>query len=280
MREAAPDFLLIGAMKAGTTTLYDALDGHGGFNLPSLKEPRILRSDWSQDRILKEYRKHFRGGSGLRGDGSTYYSMLPDFPDVSAIAREIMGPDGKIVYIVRKPASRIASHLMHDVAIGRIDPDFEIHRVITKDSRFFQWTRYRHQLESWFAAFGTANCLIVDFDDLVGRQAVTVEAVCRFLGETPTETQASVHSNANDVLVARLKSPVVDRLRQTSGYQKLVRPVARKLFGDRLRAMFYGEAVHIRLDDKRRSDLGRNALVAELDEEFTGLHAHESFLKV
>ena len=37
-----PDFLIVGAMKAGTTTLYHDLSEHPDIFLPVLKEPEVL----------------------------------------------------------------------------------------------------------------------------------------------------------------------------------------------------------------------------------------------
>ena len=54
-----PQFLLIGAMKAGTTTLYSDLNKHPDIEIPDPKESWILTNSSSEAEALSRYRRYY-----------------------------------------------------------------------------------------------------------------------------------------------------------------------------------------------------------------------------
>ena len=90
-----PDFLIVGAMKAGTTTLYRDLSGHPGIYLPEEKEPETLvRFGNDEAAILRDY-KSLLGRSpkgALTGEASTVYTKRPLHEGVAERAWRICGP--------------------------------------------------------------------------------------------------------------------------------------------------------------------------------------------
>ncbi|OGT83573.1 MAG: hypothetical protein A3H91_02535 [Gammaproteobacteria bacterium RIFCSPLOWO2_02_FULL_61_13] len=97
-----PDFLCIGAQKAGTTWLYENLRRHPEIFLPHRKELHYF--DWGYSRHINIYAKNFENVSGkIKGDITPAYAVIA--PDRIDIIRAIM-PDAKILMLLRNPVGR------------------------------------------------------------------------------------------------------------------------------------------------------------------------------
>ena len=155
---------VVGAMKAGTSTLCSDLSKHPAVYGPTLKEPFFLIKDWSGDRIKRQYEIHFDKAppGSLLVDGSTGYTMRPDYVDAAQTAKKI-GIDPKIIiYLVRDPFSRIVSHFHHSVGSGDMSTDFQV--ALREDKRLINYSRYYHQIRPWLDAFGAEKVHIVTMD--------------------------------------------------------------------------------------------------------------------
>jgi len=178
-----PDFIIIGAAKAGTTTLYDDLAKQLGVYLPTVKEPNILHRAESVDAAKRLYSKHFSSAPEgvLLGEASTYYTMLPTLKNVSAFARKVCGDKLKLIYIIRDPLARIRSHLSHDFAVGRI-PDSDFDRAVRDDPRYIAWSNYPMQIAPWIEEFGLNNILVISFESFVEHRTDTLKTVLHHIG--------------------------------------------------------------------------------------------------
>ena len=117
-----PDFVVVGAMKSGTSSLHEYLDSLPEVCMSRPKEPayfvprtvRVARAGWYSGYFTaKPLARH-------RGEASPHYSIRHVYPGVVERMHAVM-PDARIVYIVRDPIERIRSEWMHHVARGRID---------------------------------------------------------------------------------------------------------------------------------------------------------------
>ena len=109
-----PDFMLIGAMKSGTTTLHAYLSRHPGLFLCTPKEPGFFSRDERYARGLDWYRELFTDAQPeqLCGEASTCYSRWPHFENAAPrIAADV--PGAKLLYITRDPVERAYSHYRH-----------------------------------------------------------------------------------------------------------------------------------------------------------------------
>jgi hypothetical protein len=116
-----PDFLILGAQKAGTTALYAYLRWHPEITGPSWKE--VSYFDRHYRRGLSWYRGHFPIGAGDRlvGEASPGYLFHPLAPErVRATV-----PDAKLIALLRDPVDRALSHYHHEVALGREPLSFD-----------------------------------------------------------------------------------------------------------------------------------------------------------
>ncbi len=207
-RKLVPNFLIIGSMKSGTTSLYDDLSSSKQFFLPENKKPHILLSDKSDEAIFKLYYKHFRNSHSeqILGEASTTYTFTPIFPHVAKHAQKICGENLKLIMIMRDPLERILSHLRHDFAVGRLrHTDFD--RALHNDPRYIAVSDYYEQLKKWIEVFGSSNLLCISFNDFFQKRLETVQRACIFLGGDPSLiTVSSVASNRSADLLKSYSS--------------------------------------------------------------------------
>jgi hypothetical protein len=183
--------LIIGAMRAGTTSLHRDLQAHPDLFLPELKEPEALCDpDVLAPTKRRAYEHLFRRAAPaqLCGEASTAYTKRPDHEGVAARARALLGPDLRLIYMVREPLARARSQHHHE--IGDRTTTLPIGRAIREQPRFVDYSRYAMQLEPWLDAFPAEQIKIVRFEAYVADRAAEVAAVCRFLGVDPARQPA------------------------------------------------------------------------------------------
>jgi hypothetical protein len=200
-----PDFLVIGAPKAGTTALHAALAGHPGLFMSPVKEPKFFLSDGPPPT---------KGGPG---DALTYREHIWRRPDYEALfdavppgtlrgestplylydraamrrIRETL-PGSRLIVVVRDPVERAHSNWTHLWSAG-LEPvgDFvracgeEERRIAASWASFWHYTglgRYGEQLEYLFTLFPREQVLVLRYRRLVDEPAQTLDQICAFLG--------------------------------------------------------------------------------------------------
>ncbi|MEO0422129.1 MAG: sulfotransferase [Pseudomonadota bacterium] len=191
-------FLLIGAMKSGTTALFDDVVTHPAIHAPSMKEP----ADLTDDAVLTEaglarYLKIFDGAprEAWCAEASTAYTKLPAFTGVAARALALFGPELRLVFIGRDPVDRLRSHYRHDVAKGAYRGDLV--QALEELPLLREVSRYDRQLAPWRAAFGDDALLVLRFDDYVADPEASVERVWSHLGLAPVTSSLGAQRNAS-----------------------------------------------------------------------------------
>jgi len=202
-----PDFLVLGAQKAGTTALYSYLRRHPGITGPSWKEVSYF------DRHYARGPAWYRGNFPLRraelvGEASPSYLFHPLAPERAAA----LVPGARLIALVRDPVERAYSQYQHSVDFGREPLSFEealdreeerlegeVERLCA-DPRYFSsawWDHtyvarglYAEQLERWYAAFPHEQLLVLANEELSERPAETYARVLEFLGAPPHELDA------------------------------------------------------------------------------------------
>jgi hypothetical protein len=205
-----PDFLILGAQKAGTTALYAYLRWHPEITGPSFKEVSFFDRHYARGETW--YRAHLparprqwiarqrHGRWPLVGEASPSYLFHPLAP------QRVVGllPRARLIAVLRDPVDRAFSHYQHEVALGREPLSFEdaldaedermrgeVERMIRDPSYFSEawWNhtyvargRYAGQLERWFAVFPRDQLLVLFSDDLAQQPAGTYARVLDFLG--------------------------------------------------------------------------------------------------
>ena len=176
-----PTFMVIGAMKAGTTSLYEYLKAHDAIFMPEFKELDFFVAESNWVRGWSWYRRQFTGADGALavGEASTAYTQYPVHDGVpERIARFL--PEVRLVYVVRDPVERIRSHYQHLVLTGVEKCPPEV--AVLENPVYLAASRYAMQLNRYFDHFPTDQILVVTSEALKGRRAATVRQVYDFLG--------------------------------------------------------------------------------------------------
>ncbi|MEM6857718.1 MAG: sulfotransferase [Pseudomonadota bacterium] len=179
--EAKPDFIIIGAMKSATSTLHDQLSRQPGFWMSEPKEPNFFSDEdvWSQG--LDWYSSLFAGAApdDLRGESSTHYTKLPDYPECLVRMRAHV-PDARLIYVMRHPVDRLISHYMHgwlEASITEL-----INDAVDRHPQLVDYGLYSMQLRPYLETYGPECILPVFFERLTRHPQQELERVCSFLG--------------------------------------------------------------------------------------------------
>jgi len=205
-----PDFLILGAQRAGTTSLASHLARHPGVFTTAPKEVHFF--DLHVGRGVDWYRAHFpmrrtceavrrRVGGVAVGEATPYYAFHP----LAAERAHALVPDARLVFLARDPVDRAASHYHHELRWGFEDaPTFEAalgreeERLAGEETRlragsiafshahnhhsYFARGLYARQLREWLAHFPRERLLVVGSEALFARPVEGMARVFAFLG--------------------------------------------------------------------------------------------------
>lgn len=176
------DFLIIGAMKAGTTSLFELLSRHPDVVPIRNKEPHYFTRN--QRMPLSYYESIFsRGKPGqLRGEASPTYSWVDKYPEAPSRIASV-APSVRLVFVVREPVARMASHLRHQRLLGECPADAD---SALQDAALWQRSSYRRTVEAYLEHFSPESILVVDLDELRGGVDERTRAVMEHVGLDPS----------------------------------------------------------------------------------------------
>ena len=219
---AFPDFYIVGAAKAGTTSLVEMLREHEQVWFPHEKEPHhfFLRKDdraWtirdgakvlpladalpyaSEEAYLALYSDAPSGV--LSGDASTQYLVN----NTAAGAIHAQKPDAKIVAVLRNPTARAYSAFVHARSRGEeacgdfsyaLDECFAGERATAFATNYVAEGDYARHLKVWKGMFGDRLHVIL-FDDLLSEPQAVFDRLTRFLGIAQRALPAASASHKN-----------------------------------------------------------------------------------
>lgn len=191
-----PESYLIGAQKAGTTTLAYLLNQHPQLTIGQTKEPHFFTDNWSKG--LDWYRKQFPDSSNtICMDASTSYSMAPltegwkhrdprIYEDIPARVHSV-SPEAKFIYLLRDPVERTYSGYWHDVRMGVRNGEFRT--VVQSDPFYLDVSDYHGQLLRWLEYFPLSSFHFVVFEEMRKSPDQIVNECFTFLG-LPTLTDS------------------------------------------------------------------------------------------
>ena len=177
-----PTFFIIGAMKAGTTSLYHYLREHPQVFMPPFKALEFFAGGPQWERGIDWYRHWFAAAppeAVAIGEASNVYTKYPRYRDVPArIAEHI--PDARLIYVIRDPIDRIRSHYQTRVAEGT--EKAPLSEAVFSNDIYVAYSRYAMQLEQYLAHFPREQLLVLLAEDLRAERASTLRRVYGFLG--------------------------------------------------------------------------------------------------
>jgi hypothetical protein len=238
-RRSLPDFVVIGAMKSGTTTLYNHIVGHPAVRPAFTREVHFFDDNYS--RGVSWYRANFpldRGAHGterswVTGEASPYYLLHPLAP---ARAADVV-PAARLIAVLRHPVDRAYSHYQHERAKGTESLSFadalaaEPERIreawdqlaagvvdeapSLKHYSYLTRSRYDEQLERWLAHFPPEQLLVLKAEDLYQQPGATMARVFAHLGLPvhPGVTELRSNSREYDGLAPTIRATLATQLR-------------------------------------------------------------------
>jgi len=240
MLEKWPNFFIVGAPRAATTSLDDLLKRSEGVFMPSHKEPHYFSSIessilWTAIRDKKKYLALFKKApeGALIGESSTSYSWDP----TSAKSIHQIVPEAKIIISLRDPVERAYSHYLLRIG-GGITYSFSEAIKIALDTKndFVQriiilggW--YNEQVKRYLETFGKKQVKVLIFEEFIKNPKKTMKEIFEFLNlkNEPPEEVELVHN-----ILTKPRSKIALSLLQNTTVRKIARnllPASVAVFG-------------------------------------------------
>jgi Sulfotransferase domain len=230
-----PSFVIIGAMKSATSTLYEQLRRQPGIFMPILKEPNFFSDPAQFAKGHDWYRALFADAApgDIIGEASTHYAKLPTFPQTVTRMKDCLGAP-RLIYVMRHPLDRLISQYVHQRAEGEVKAPLE--EAVREREEFVAYSRYAEQLQPYIAAFGKSAILPMFFDRILADPQGELQRICRFIGYERTPAwvydQAQVNASAERVK----KFPLYDILIEHPAAAALRRTLVPKAVRNKVRA--------------------------------------------
>ena len=210
----SPNFLIVGAAKGGTTSLYYWLEQHPEVYLSPIKEPCFLCYAENKPRfavnenIVLNYDRYstlFKGAEKFKCRGEATAIYLYHYEEtIRNIKKYIHDPAAlKVIMILRNPVERAFSQYMMNVRDIREPLSFEealkvepvrIHEGWNSDFFYLDRGFYYKQVKAYMAAF--PNIRVYLFDDLLKDADSLLDDMLDFL-ELPKKSSININDTYN-----------------------------------------------------------------------------------
>ena len=236
-----PNFFIVGAAKAGTTSFAHYIGSHPDVFMSPIKEPHYFSSDIDSralrigSRSAAKYKSLFSGAAYARviGEASTTYL----FSSVAAerIYREAKHP--RILILLRSPVERAYSHFLMDMKMGidmnreyasELDFAAAVEADFHRDKKgwgishlYVELGQYAHQVKRYLNVFPPEQVKILFHDDYENNLPEALDRVFRFLCLDPRLSTADLAGRLNSAQVPRY--PSAHRVATAIGLQKAAR---------------------------------------------------------
>jgi hypothetical protein len=200
LKRILPNFIIIGASKAGTTSVYHYMKQHPQIFMCPVKEPRYLAYTGEQNdeppgllnityfpiKTLEEYLDLYKGVKDelIIGEASPIYLASPA---AAGRIKELM-PEAKMLAILRNPVETAFSmHMMlvrRNIIPYKSGDDFS--RVFTKDSPIVTEGFYHQHLKHYLAFFSKEQIKIHLYNHFKQNPLSVIQDVYSFLGVDPS----------------------------------------------------------------------------------------------
>jgi hypothetical protein len=232
-----PNFLIIGAQKSGTTSLYRYLQAHPDVFMPRHKEPDFFVAERRWSNGIEWYQSLFAdvGDALAIGEASTSYTMHPHYGGVPGrIAAPL--PDVRLIYLLRDPIERARSDDLHD----RYPPDSQswdyiqperrpIERALFENPLYLDTSRYAMQIEQYLEVVPRDRILLLTTEDLATARTRTVHRAFEFLGLDPAKGPADFDEEHNRTTDLRVRRAGARAARRIPGVGRVVGILPRRI---------------------------------------------------
>jgi len=193
-----PNLFIVGAPKAGTTSLYTYLEAHPAVYMSPIKETNYFTYQAIQDQelyykaehisTLAQYQEQFKGHTTEKviGEASVSYLFYPE----TAKKLQIFNPSAKIIMVLRQSIDRGFSHYLMDNRLGFVK-DLTFEDIIFQRTKhpqlhlyyqqFVELGLYYQQVKRYYDQFDAAQIKVILFEDLKTDVADVIQSIYQFL---------------------------------------------------------------------------------------------------
>ena len=183
-----PNFIIIGSMKSGTTSLHETLITQPAIFMPEWKEPGYFVGPQfggpthlplpAADKL--NYDRIFKSAETFQfaGESSTHYSKYPYLLNAAKNIYSELGSGVKIIYLVRDPIKRLISQFYHELEHGEIS-ETNIYKAIELHPQLLHCSQYSRQLKNYERFFD--DILVLKFENYIQDPQRSLDKLLRFL---------------------------------------------------------------------------------------------------
>jgi Sulfotransferase family len=247
--------------------LHHYLDAHPEVSMSRRKETNYFVRNGSWDRGPEWYASHFDPGAPVRGEASTDYTNLPESAGAAERIHSAV-PGARLIYLVRDPLDRMASHYAHARATG-VERRSLAEAISDPQDSYFMRSCYATQLKPFLELFPREQILVETQERLLRERESTLRRIFEFVGvdgsfTSPefqrlweqTEGKSGVYSLAWRIaqrtrkrgifLPEFLRWPAQRMLRVRLGGREIERPVYDEQLRELMRERLRGEIHELR----------------------------------
>jgi hypothetical protein len=226
-----PNFIVIGAMKAGTTSLWAYLRQHPAVFMPEIKEIDYFSANW--DKGWAWYQSHFaKVGPNVAaiGEASTTYSRHPWFPETASRLAQSL-PSAQLIYCLRDPLKRIQSMYVHCVHMGHERRSFDdaMQNLSVDANDYVAMSAYHYQLQKYLRYFQLNQVYFVILEELQRNPSIVLKNLCQtmHIDDTHEFDVSFIHNKSSRM--RRQKTSLGNTLTSTSLEGNLIRRMPGRL---------------------------------------------------
>lgn len=221
-KKLAPNFIVIGAAKSGTTSLYKFLDEKESILMSKKKETEYFSKNYNI-KSFKWYLDQFENLVDKKV--STVGEVCPQYADIDNYnsAKLIKNDLGeiKIVYITSHPINRLKASWRHRYHKEKNKKDYDLSEIIkNKNNRFHKpyisASLYYHQIKPYIQEFESKNIKILFLEDLIDNPTKELNELLSFIG-----AEAEIASVQNFPNVNRSRKISINSISSKSVYIKI-----------------------------------------------------------
>jgi len=187
-----PNFLIVGTMKAGTTSMYEVLRQHSQIGMSSIKEVHFFDIEDNYKLGLPYYKTFFERSNNILAIGEVTPSYI-FIPEVPSRIMKLLGGQTKIIILLRNPADRAISHYKMNVQ-RRIAQDSLLvslkknlkrineNQPSEREESLIERGLYYSQLKRYFDLFPAENIKVILFEkEFLKQRRKTINNLFDFL---------------------------------------------------------------------------------------------------
>ncbi len=273
-----PNFFVVGAAKAGTTSLYHHLKIHPEIYMSPIKEPhhfgtdidphnfnsdykktfpsnldKYLNSEFSKEILLayiknwEDYKKLFKNVIEEKAIGEISNSYLYSSVAANEIKRKIQNP--KIIIILRNPVERAFSHYVMDLRMGLIKVNFR--KALEDDLNkalkgwgishlYIELGLYFEQVKRFLDVFPREQVLILLFDEIKHNPENVYGEIFNFLG-VQSNVCSDLRKKHNQAALPKTGISYLNYLATKLGFRKFANQYFSEGIKNSIKTMMYSK---------------------------------------